>query len=120
MIARGDLRLALLVRWWRLVDWWEKRPSWVLFALYLALVLLACVLVTGCATRTVYVDRPGPVQIVERRVYIGVPPELTTVLPIATGPLAQCPLVARDRRAQLEVANQHLEAISKLQGQPAP
>lgn len=118
-MAARELRLALLLAWWNLVDWWEARPAWLLFGLYLAAIAVACALVTGCATRTVYVDRPGPERIVERKVYVAIPAALTAPLAIATGPLPQCPVVARDRRTQLELGNARFEAIAKIQGQPA-
>lgn len=84
----------------------------------LALALLA-VAMAGCATRTVYVDRPGPERLVERKVYVAIPDALLPQYPIATGPLQQCPIVARDRKTTLLQAQANTDAIRKIRGQPA-
>lgn len=84
--------------------------------------LLALVLVlalVGCAGRTVYVDRPGPERVVERKVYVAIPDALLPQYPIATGPLQQCPIVARDRKTALLQAQANTDAIRKIRGQPA-
>lgn len=81
----------------------------------LALCLTAC---SGASTRP---DLPHTVTVpravnVVRQVYVQVPAELTDPLPIASGPLAQCPMVAADRRAQLERANADRAAVRALSG----
>lgn len=58
--------------------------------------------------------RPEPV-IVERRVYVPVPPRLTEREPIAEGPIAMCFDVAAQRRAALERANAKLEQVEAIQ-----
>ncbi len=59
------------------------------------------------------------VTVVERRVYVPVEPVLTRPEPIAEGPLAQCPMVAAERRAAIERANAKLKAIQAKQGTEA-
>jgi hypothetical protein len=110
--------VACQVAWPHVRAWWRRhRDLWLLVLVFAVLLAVA---LSGCApTRTVYVDRPGPERIVERKVYVAIPAALTAPLPIATGTLPQCPIVARDRRAQLELGNGRFEAISKIQGQPA-
>lgn len=101
----------------------RARPAWQDVRIVLAVVvgLVLAWALTGCApTRTVYVDRPGPERIVERPVYVSIPPALTARPVIATGPLDQCPAVARDRRTQLELDASRFEAIAKIQGQAVP
>jgi hypothetical protein len=54
--------------------------------------------------------------IVERRVYVSVPEELTRPEPIAEGPINQCFEVASKRRAAQERSNARFKAISEIQG----
>ena len=56
------------------------------------------------------------IRIVERKVYVPVPSSLTRREDIAEGALAECPQVARDRRAALERANSRFQQIESLQG----
>lgn len=51
---------------------------------------------------------------VTREVYVRVPAELTDQLPIAEGSLAQCPMVAADRRKVIEQANADRKAVRAL------
>ncbi|MEN1942660.1 hypothetical protein WCE55_02210 [Luteimonas sp. MJ293] len=88
------------------------------------MVLAAVALVPACKTNTGHVADLPPacligtpeVQIVERRIYVGISSEFTTPEPIAEGPLSECPAVAADRRAALERANAKLRAIATKQG----
>lgn len=58
-------------------------------------------------------------SIVERIVYVPIERALTGREPIAEGPLAQCPMVAAERRAAIERANAKLKAIEAKQGTEA-
>jgi len=55
-------------------------------------------------------------RIVERKIYVPVPASLTRREEIAEGPLAECPQVARDRRAALERYEARMKQIESLQG----
>lgn len=84
------------------------------------LAIVALLALTGChGTRPDLpagtVVKPELVQ-VNREIYVRVPAELTDPLPIAEGPLSQCPAVAADRRAQLERANADRAAVRALSG----
>ena len=89
----------------------------------IAIVLLVGVM-TGCAS-TSKPDLPGGVIVkpqvvtVTREVYVRVPAELTDPLPIAEGPLSQCPMVAADRKQQLLRANADRKAVRVLSGTEA-
>lgn len=56
------------------------------------------------------------VVIVERRVYVPVPSELTRPVPIAEGPISQCFSVAAARKKAAEVANARLAEIAAIEG----
>lgn len=56
------------------------------------------------------------VRIVERKVYVAIPPTLTRREDIAEGTLAECPQVARDRRAAIERLNSRMQQIEAQQG----
>lgn len=56
---------------------------------------------------------------VTREVYVRVPAEFTDPLPIAEGPLAQCPMVAAERRKTIEKANADRRATRALSGTEA-
>lgn len=56
------------------------------------------------------------VTVVERRVYVPIERSLTQRERIAEGPLAQCPMVAAERRKAIESANAKLKAIESKQG----
>ena len=62
--------------------------------------------------------RPEPV-IVERRVYVPIPRELTRREPVAEGPIPMCFDVAAQRRAALDRVNARLEQIEAIQGTEA-
>lgn len=56
------------------------------------------------------------VRIVERKIYVPIPSVLTRREEIAEGPLAECPQVARDRRAAVERLNSRMQQIEAQQG----
>lgn len=56
------------------------------------------------------------VRIVERKIYVPIPSSLTRREDIAEGPLAECPQVARERRAALERSNSRAAQIEAIQG----
>lgn len=56
---------------------------------------------------------------VTREVYVRVPAEFTDPLPIAEGPLAQCPMVAAERKKTLVEANADRKATRALSGTEA-
>ena len=93
-------------------------------ALYLLTALAIAALVPACKTSTGHVADLPPacppatpeVQIVERRIYVGISDELTRPEAIAEGPLSECPLVAAERRAAVERLNARLRAIAEKQG----
>lgn len=85
---------------------------------FIALVL-ALNLATGCATRTVYVDRPVPVE-VERTVYVPIERALCAPQPIAEGPPSAVFEVAADRRLRLQTANANAAAVCAVQGTEVP
>lgn len=89
----------------------------------LAILLIAATTLTACrhdrkpdlpATTVVQPE----VVVVERRVYVAIPPRLTQPLSIAEGPIAQCFAVAAKRRAALEKANARLYEIAQIEGTP--
>lgn len=92
------------------------------FQVLIALAIAA--LVPACKTNTGHVADLPPacpvgspaVQIVERRIYVGISSELTAPEPIAEGPLSECPIVAAERRGAVERANAKLRAIASKQG----
>lgn len=93
-------------------------------AVRLLTLLAIAALVPACKTNTGHVADLPPacptstpeVQIVERRIYVGISSELTAPEPVAEGPLSECPLVAAERRAAVERANAKLRAIAEKQG----
>jgi len=62
--------------------------------------------------------RPVPV-IVERRVYVPIPKDLTRREPMPEGPIAMCYDVAAQRRAAIERLHGRLEQIEAIQGTEA-
>jgi hypothetical protein len=56
------------------------------------------------------------VQIVERRVYVKIPPHLTKRSAVPEGPIPQCFEVAAQRRQVIEEQNARLEKIDTIQG----
>lgn len=90
----------------------------------IAIALLLLIALAGC-NRVRKPDLPGGVIVkpqvvtVTREVYVRVPAELTDSLPIAEGPLAQCPMVAAERKQQLLRANADRKATRALSGTEA-
>lgn len=90
----------------------------------IAIAALLAATLTGCPRNT-KPDLPGgtvvmpKVVTVTREVYVRVPAELTDALPIAEGPLSQCPMVAADRKQQLLKANADRKAVRSLSGTEA-
>lgn len=84
----------------------------------IAALLPACQSTTGHIADLPPACPPGTpeVQIVERRIYVGISDELTAPEPVAEGALSECPIVAAERRAALERANAKLRAIATKQG----
>lgn len=91
----------------------------------LFLIAVLVLLVAGCAGNTTKPDIPRGVivqpKVVEvvRTEYVRVPAELTDPLPVAEGPLSQCPLVAAERRKTIEKANADRRATRALSGTEA-
>ena len=88
--------------------------------LLIALVLL----LTACGGRNAKPNLPQcaivpELQVVERHAYVRIPADLVKPEPIAEGPLSECPVVARERRAALERANSKLKQIGGIQGTEA-
>lgn len=92
-------------------------------ALPVLIALGLAALLAGCKSSPEHVADLPPacpaatpeVVVVERRVYVPVPRELTRREPVAEGPLSECPLVAAERRAALESANARLRQIEQLE-----
>lgn len=86
--------------------------------------LLLCLCLTGCHGLR-KPNLPGGVIVkpqvvtITREVYVRVPAELTDQLPIAEGPLSQCPMVAAERKQQLQRANADRKATRALSGTEA-
>lgn len=82
-------------------------------------------LTAGCAGNGRKPDVPRGVIVqpkvvtVTRTEYVRVPAELTDPLPVAEGPLAQCPMVAAERRKTIEKANADRKATRALSGTEA-
>jgi len=90
----------------------------------IAIAVLLVIALAGC-NRMGKPDLPGGVTVkpqvvtITREVYVRVPAELTDQLPIAEGPLSQCPMVAADRKQQLLRANADRKAARALSGTEA-
>ena len=90
----------------------------------IAIAALLVIALAGC-DRLRKPDLPGGTTVmpkvvtVTREVYVRVPAELTDALPIAEGPLSQCPMVAADRKQQLLKANADRKAVRALSGTEA-
>lgn len=90
----------------------------------IAIALLLLIALAGC-DRMRKPDLPSGVIVkpqvvtITREVYVRVPAELTDQLPIAEGPLAQCPMVAAERKQQLLRANADRKATRALSGTEA-
>ena len=91
----------------------------------LMLILAFLALVMGCGRKDVKPDVARGVIVtpkvvtVTKYVYVRVPDRLTSVLPVAEGPLSQCPDVAAARRAQLQRCNADREEAGALSGTQA-
>lgn len=88
-------------------------------ALLILLLLLTTTGFTSCGKREV-IRVPGPVEYRDRLVVQPIAPELLRDHPIATGGVAECPRVARQRRAELEACNADKAAIRAGQGGETP
>lgn len=75
--------------------------------------LIAALMLTAC-TRTVTVTKPVPVEVV-RNVVQPIPAELLQPHPVSTGPLAECPRVASERKAEIEKCNADKAALREGQ-----
>lgn len=89
----------------------------------LLLIFALALLATACGNTRPDVPRgvivtPKVVEVV-RTEYVRVPAELTDPLPIAEGPLSQCPAVAASRRKTIEKANADRKAARALSGTEA-
>ena len=86
------------------------------------LILFALLPVAGCKRADVRPDLPnGPATVpellvVERKVYVPIPAELTRERPIPEGSIAQCYEVAAARKAEQIKANAQLRRIAAIQG----
>lgn len=69
-----------------------------------------CLLLTGCCSPEI-IREPGPIVYRDRLVTQPIAPELLEPHPIATGPLSECPDVARARKAELEACNADKAAL---------
>jgi hypothetical protein len=85
--------------------------------------LLAMLVLAGCnKAGTVKPDLPDSTLVrptivyVDRDRYVPIRADLVKPEPVAEGPLSQCPLVARDRKAALQRANARLAEIGAIQG----
>lgn len=82
-------------------------------------------LLAGCAGKGTKPDIPRGIivqpKVVEvvRKEYVNVPPQFTDPLPIAEGPLSQCPMVAAERKKTLQKANADRKATRALSGTEA-
>jgi hypothetical protein len=94
-------------------------------AIRFALMFWLVALVAGCAGKNTKPDIPRGIVVqpkvvtVTRTEYVRVPAELTDPLPIAEGPLSQCPMVAAERRKTIEKANADRRATRALSGTEA-
>lgn len=91
-----------------------------------ALMLLACcaaLLLPACNRANLKPDLPGAgtvvkpeIVYVDRFVYVAIPASLTDEMPIAEGPLSQCPDVAAQRKKAAAVLNSRMRQIRAIQG----
>lgn len=88
----------------------------------ISIALLLVVVLTGCPREATKPDVPRGVIVqpkvvtVTKYVYVRVPDRLTSILPIAEGPLSQCPDVAAARKAQLQRCNADREETGAIEG----
>jgi hypothetical protein len=81
-----------------------------------ALLLLPLVLLlAGCPGPLRVVTKPVEVPVVTIKV-VPVPAELTDEHPIAEGPLSECPVVAAQRKTELQACNADKSAIRSRHG----
>jgi predicted small lipoprotein YifL len=93
----------------------------------LLIALALVVLLAGCGRKhVVKQDLPDSTPVaptivyVDRVRYVPVPKRLVEELPIAEGPLSQCPDVAAARKKAQKVANSRLREIGLIQGTDVP
>lgn len=84
-------------------------------ALIPALAMVACTGTKPDAGPAMCAVSPEPV-VVERRVYVSIPAELTRTEAVPEGPIAQCFDVAAQRRAVIERQNARAEQVRAIQG----
>lgn len=84
---------------------------------------LALLVLTACNRHDRKPDLPTADTIVQPTIvyvdrvrYVQIKPELTQEQPIAEGPLSQCPVVAKARKAALKKANSQLREIGAIEG----
>lgn len=88
----------------------------------LFLIAVLVMLVAGCAGKTTKPDVPRGMIVepklvtVTKYVYVRVPDRLTSILPIAEGPVSQCLDVAAARKAQLQRCNADREEAGAIEG----
>lgn len=92
-----------------------SRILWLLTAVVLVLGLSACRDTKPDSTPAMCAVSPQPV-VVERRVYVAIPAELTRTEAVPEGPIAQCFDVAAQRRAVIERQNARAEQVRAIQG----
>lgn len=87
------------------------------------LILLLAIAALAACRRDVKPDLPAPdggvkpiTVVVERRVYVPIPAELTALEPIAEGAVSQCFVVSAERKAGQQRANAKLQQIAEIQG----
>lgn len=77
------------------------------------LLMLALCGLVGCVTKPTVIEAPPKVEYRDRLVVAPIAPELLERRPIVTGPLSECPDVAKQRRAELQQCNRQLEEIER-------
>ena len=87
--------------------------------------LLFMVLLVGCAgvgkkTPPPEVISVPQLHVVEKHVYVRIPASLLEEEPVVEGDLAECPDVARHRRATIERLNAKLREIAHIHGTVVP
>jgi hypothetical protein len=80
-----------------------------------ALLLLSVLLLAGCPGQIRVITKPVDVPVVTIKVE-RVPGELTDEHPVAEGPLSECPVVAAQRKQELQACNSDKKAIRERHG----
>lgn len=85
--------------------------------------IAAALLLAACHRGSLKPDLPGPgtvvkpeIVYVDRYIYVDIPAALTEELPIAEGPLSQCPDVAAQRKKTAAILNSHMRQIRAIKG----